>query len=59
METIEVKTLIDITNTNVVRANQGTPLEHDQYRNFTTQMQCIELRCVVTYDNLPTVEEVD
>ena len=59
METIEVKTLIDITNTNVVRLNQGTALEHDQYRNFTTLMQCIELRCIVTYDDLPTVEEVD
>lgn len=59
METIEVKTLIDITNTNVVRPNQGTALEYDQYRNFTTLMQCIELRCIVTYDDLPTVEEVD
>ena len=59
METIEVKTLIDITNTNVVRPNQGSVLEHNEYRNFITLMQCIELRCIVTYDNLPTVEEVD
>jgi hypothetical protein len=59
METIEIKTLLDVTNTKVVRSNQGTPQEYDQFRNFTTMMQCIELRCLVTYDNLPTVEEVD
>jgi hypothetical protein len=59
METVEIKTLLDVTNTKVVRPNQGTPQEYDQYRNFTTLMQCIELRCLVTYDDLPTVEEVD
>lgn len=59
METIEIKTLIDVTNTKVVRPNQGTVLEHEQFKNFTTLMQCIELRCIVTYDDIPTVEEVD
>ena len=59
MESIEIKTLIDITNTGVSRANQGTELDYDQYRNFTTLMQCIGLRCIVTYDNNPSVEKVD
>jgi hypothetical protein len=59
METIEIKTLIDITNTKKTRANQGTATEFDQYRNYTTLMQCIGLRCIVTYDNDPIVETVD
>lgn len=59
METIEIKTLIDITNTKVARPNQGTQQEHDQFKNFTTLMQTIGLRCIVTYDDNPTVEEVD
>ena len=59
METIEIKTLIDITNSKVNRPNQGTAEQYDQFRNYTTLMQCIELRCIVTYDNIPTVEEVD
>jgi hypothetical protein len=53
MESIEITTLIDITNTNVTRANQGTPLEYDQYRNWTTLLQCIGLRCIISYDNNP------
>jgi hypothetical protein len=59
METIEIKTLVDITNTKVTRPNQGTALEYDQYRNFTTLMQCVGLRCIIQYDDNPRVEEVD
>jgi hypothetical protein len=59
METIEIKTLIDITNTKVSRANQGSTFEFDQFKNFTTLMQCIGLRCIITYDENPQVEEVD
>jgi hypothetical protein len=59
MENIEIKTLIDITNTKVARPNQGTSIQYEQFRNFTTVMQCIGLRCIVTYDDSPTVEEVD
>jgi hypothetical protein len=59
METIEIKTLIDITNTNRTRPNQGSSLEYDQYRNYTTLMQCIGLRCIVTYDENPNMETVD
>ena len=59
MEIIEVKTLIDITDTGVRRVSQGTQLEIDQCRNWTTLKQCVELRSVVNYDFAPSVEEVD
>lgn len=59
MATIEIKTLIDITRTNVSRANQGSGLELDQHRNFTTLIQCAEIRSIVVFDLNPTVEKVD
>ena len=58
-EIIKVQTLVDITNTGVARANQGPQEEYDQYRNWITLLQCIGLRCVVTYQDNPTVESVD
>ena len=36
MEQITIKTLIDVTNTDVRRTNQGTAIEVDQYRNWIT-----------------------
>lgn len=59
MEVIELKTLVDITNTNVRRASQGTEQELEQYKNWITLNQCIELRSVMTFDGNPTVETVD
>jgi hypothetical protein len=59
MEVIELKTLVDITNTNVRRAGQGTEQELNQYKNWITLNQCIELRSVMTFDSNPTVETVD
>jgi hypothetical protein len=59
MQTIEIKTLIDVTETKVVRLNQGTPIEHDQHRNFVTLKQCIEIRSNITYDFIPTKEVID
>jgi hypothetical protein len=59
MQTIEIQTLVDITDTKVARPNQGTPLQHDQYRNFTTLRQCIEIRSIISYDASPSVETVD
>jgi hypothetical protein len=59
MQTIEIKTLIDVTETKVVRPNQGTPRAHDQHRNFVTLKQCVEIRSNITYDFIPTVEVVD
>lgn len=59
MELVEIKTLIDITNTRVVRLNQGSQLELDQNRNFITLVQCAELRSVIHYDVRPICETVD
>jgi hypothetical protein len=59
METIEIQTLIDITNTKVARPNQGSQLELDQFRNFTTLKQCIEIRSIITYDFDPEVVNID
>lgn len=59
MEIIEIKTLIDITNTKVTRLSQGSQLELDQQKNFITLMQCVELRSVVNYEQLPKEETVD
>jgi hypothetical protein len=59
MEIIEIKTLVDITNTGVNRLNQGSQLSYDQNRNFVTLRQCIELRSIVSYDQIPSTETVD
>ena len=59
METVELKTLIDITNTDVRRANQGTQEEYEQYKNWITLNQCIEIRSIITYTANPTSEVVD
>jgi hypothetical protein len=56
MQIIEVKTLIDITNTNVLRLTQGTQLQIDQNKNFITLKQCAELRSVITVDSKPVVQ---
>lgn len=59
MEYIEINTLIDITKTKALRPNQGTQLEIDQYKNFITLMQCIEIRSIVEYNSAPVVEKLD
>ena len=59
MDIIEIKTLIDITNTEVRRINQGTQQELDQFRNWTTLMQCIGLRAIMSYDRNPISEVID
>ena len=59
MEIIEIKTLIDITNTNLKRPNTLADLESNQYRNWTTFLQCIGLRCIISYDKNPAVATVD
>lgn len=59
MEVIELKTLIDITNTDVRRASQGTEQAYNQYKNWITLNQCIGIRSVINYDSNPTVEELD
>jgi hypothetical protein len=57
MDIIEVRTLIDITNTKANRPTQGTQLQIDQQRNFITLMQCIEIRSIVSFDQSPVIEE--
>jgi hypothetical protein len=59
MEIIELKTLIDITDTGVRRANQGTTTELEQYKNWTTLNQCVEMSSVISYDRKPEVSEID
>lgn len=59
MKLLEIKTLIDITNTNVRRINQGSQLELNQFRNWTTLLQCIGLRAIIDYDKNPICEKVD
>jgi hypothetical protein len=59
MEIIELKTLIDITDTGVRRATQGTAQQLDQYKNFTTLKQCVEITSIIGYDASPSCESVD
>lgn len=59
MRTIEIQTLIDITDTKVNRPRSGKQLEHDQFRNFTTLQQCLELRSNIIFDSVPEVEVKD
>lgn len=59
MDVIEIQTLIDITNTKVIRLSQGSQLELDQQRNFITLTQCVEIRSIVSYNSGPHVEELD
>jgi hypothetical protein len=59
MDIIEIKTLVDITKTGVFRLNQGSQLELDQNRNFTTLLQCLELRSIVGFGNDPATSTND
>ena len=59
MEIVEIKTLVDITNTKVIRPNQGSQISYDQNRNFITLRQCVELRSIVSYNDPPEVTYED
>lgn len=59
METIEIKTLIDITNSGITRPQGDKDFESNQYKNWTTLLQCIGLRCIINYENDPITESVD
>jgi len=59
MNIVEIKTLIDITATGVGRPYQGSQLELNQNRNWTTLNQCIGIRSLIEYNSEPTVETVD
>jgi hypothetical protein len=59
MDTIEIKTLIDITTTGVIRQHPDTEKEYNQQRNWITLLQCIGLRAIIEYQRNPTVETLD
>ena len=59
MDIVEIKSLVDITKTRAVRNTQGSKLEQDQYKNFQTLCQCLEIRSIIAYDNAPGVDTVD
>jgi len=59
METIEIRTLVDITNSGVTRNKPGSENEYNQYKNWTTLLQCIGLRAIIDYDTPPEVLTVD
>lgn len=56
MQVIEIQTLVDITDTKINRLRPGLQKEHDQYRNFTTLKQCLELRANIVFESEPTIE---
>lgn len=57
MQTVKIKTLIDITKTKNLRIGKDDGIEIDQYKNFITLLQCIELRSIVSFDQNPLVED--
>lgn len=59
MEKIQIKTLMDVTNTRVIREIRGKELQHNQYKNWTTLLQCIGLRCIITFDEPAVCEFQD
>lgn len=59
MNTIEIQTLVDITQTNIIRPKQGSQQQLDQQRNFTTLKQCLEIRSNIIFDVPPQVESKD
>lgn len=59
MQVIEIQTLIDVTDSGVVRPNQGNATLQGQFRNFTTLKQCAELRSNIIYETSASVETRD
>lgn len=57
MAKIEIRTTIDITNTNVRRPDQGTDKQLNQERNFTTFQQVLGLRSVFYMIQKPVFED--
>lgn len=56
---IEIQTLIDITDSKVSRPIRGRLKEHDQFRNFATLKQCVELRSNINFETDPYMENLD
>ena len=48
MAKIQIRTKIDITNSGVRRAEEGTEKQFNQFRNFTTFQQVLGIRSIFT-----------
>lgn len=59
MEIVKISTLIDITNSRSRRTNSSDNKESNQQKNWQTLLQCIGLRCNITYENNPSNDLVD
>lgn len=59
MQVIEIQTLIDISDSGTIRANQGSTIEQGQFRNFITLKQCAELRANIIYETPASAETRD
>jgi hypothetical protein len=57
MARIEIKTKIDITNSNVRHPDLGSEKELNQFRNYTTFMQVLGLRSVFDVVQEPTLDK--
>jgi hypothetical protein len=53
MAQIQIKTKIDITNTDVRHADQGSEQQLNQYRNYTTFLQVIGIRSIFSITQHP------
>jgi hypothetical protein len=51
METILVKTLIDVSDTGVVRYNRENEMAYNQQKNWAMLLQTIGLRALIEYDH--------
>lgn len=60
MEKIQIKTMIDITNSGIFRYSQDKQIEYNQHKNWTTLLQAIGLRCLISYEENPicTIEDM-
>ncbi len=59
MQSFIIHTLIDITETNAFKHQDGTDLEKLQQQNFMTLLQTIGMRANPMFSRGPTVEEVN
>lgn len=59
METIQIKTLIDVTDSGVYRYSKERELEYNQNKNWTTLLQTIGLRALIEFDQTVVCENTE
>jgi hypothetical protein len=59
METIQLKTLIDVTDSGVHRYIKERELEYNQNKNWTTLLQTIGLRALIEFDQTVICENTE